>query len=207
MDDLPGNMTKRRDWGKHLWHGESACPHAAGTGRQRATRYRLSSHRPGSTKTELHPRSLLRGLVETEVDLRPVQSEVSQFPVIKATQRGQRRVALATRDLGCNQAVNKAARAHQEHGGSAPGNRSGSCGKSLEHSHRRIFQVADARANGLHSSAVGTSQHAPLKNLRLSESSDLSSRPSLDMPRAPEAAAPANCESLRHETSDRKSVV
>src|SRR6478735_2230052 len=33
MDDLPGNMTKPRDRGKHLWHGETACPHAAGTGR------------------------------------------------------------------------------------------------------------------------------------------------------------------------------
>ena len=40
MDDLPKNMTKRRDVSKHLWHGESACPHAAGTGRARVTRER-----------------------------------------------------------------------------------------------------------------------------------------------------------------------
>jgi hypothetical protein len=33
MDDLLKNMTKGRRGGKHLWHGESACPHAAVTGR------------------------------------------------------------------------------------------------------------------------------------------------------------------------------
>jgi hypothetical protein len=32
MDDLPKNMTKRGGGSKHLWHRESACPHAAGTG-------------------------------------------------------------------------------------------------------------------------------------------------------------------------------
>jgi len=148
------------------------------------------------TKAELQPQSLLCSLVETEVDLRAVKPKVFQFPVIKATQRDQRRVAVATCDLGCNQAVDKTARAHQEHGGSAPGNRSGSCGKSVEHSHRRIFQMAGARTNCFHSSIVGTSQHAPLKNLRLSDSSDLSSRPALDMPRAPKAAAPATAKAF-----------
>jgi hypothetical protein len=38
MDDLPKNMTKRRGVSKHLWHGESACPHAAGTERTSAIR-------------------------------------------------------------------------------------------------------------------------------------------------------------------------
>src|SRR5689334_13830367 len=33
MDDLTGNMTKDRRAGKHLWHEESACPHAVRTGR------------------------------------------------------------------------------------------------------------------------------------------------------------------------------
>jgi len=35
MDDLPWEYDQRRGVSKHLWHGESACPHAAGTGRAR----------------------------------------------------------------------------------------------------------------------------------------------------------------------------
>src|SRR6185312_1031302 len=54
---------------------------------------------------ELHPRFLLRGLVEAEIDLRAGKSEVSQLPVIEAAQCGQRRLALATRDFSDNQAV------------------------------------------------------------------------------------------------------
>src|SRR4029450_10636972 len=35
MDDLPQEYDQRRGVSKHLWHGESACPHAAGTGGRR----------------------------------------------------------------------------------------------------------------------------------------------------------------------------
>jgi tripartite-type tricarboxylate transporter receptor subunit TctC len=45
MDDLPKNMTKRRGVSKHLWHGEKACPHAAGAGRASVIRERLYSGR------------------------------------------------------------------------------------------------------------------------------------------------------------------
>jgi hypothetical protein len=74
----------------------------------------------GGAKAELHPRSFLRSLVETEIDLRAVESKVSQFPVIKPAQGGQRRLTLAICDPGCNPSVDKTARAYQEDSGSAP---------------------------------------------------------------------------------------
>ena len=82
----------------------------------------------GSTNAELDPRSLPRGLLDTEVDLRAVKPEVSQFPAIEMAQHRQRGVTLASRDRGRNQMIDKAARARQKHGGSAPCNWRGSGG-------------------------------------------------------------------------------
>ena len=82
----------------------------------------------GSTNAELDPRSLARRLLETDVDLRAVKPEVSQFPAIEMAQHRQRGVTLATRDRGRNQMIDKAARARQKHGGSAPCNWRGSGG-------------------------------------------------------------------------------
>ena len=76
----------------------------------------------GGTSAELHPRSFPRGLLETEVDLRAVKPEVSQFPAIEMAQHRQRGVTLATRDRGRDQVIDKAARARQKHGGSPPCN-------------------------------------------------------------------------------------
>jgi hypothetical protein len=66
MDDLPGNMTKRRDRGKHLWHGETACPHAAGTGRTRGApaeiveKLNKESIADGGMKASLPPSAAIR---------------------------------------------------------------------------------------------------------------------------------------------------
>ena len=94
----------------------------------------------GSTNAELNPRSLPRGLLETEVDLRAVKPEVSQLPAIEMAQHRQRGVTLATRDCRRHQAIDKTARARQKHGGSAPGNWRGSGGQNVfKHRHRRIL--------------------------------------------------------------------
>jgi hypothetical protein len=82
----------------------------------------------GSTNAKLEPRSLLRGLIEAEVDLRAAKSEVAQFPATEMAQHRQRSVTFATRDRDRNQAIDKTARARQKHGGSAPCNWRGSGG-------------------------------------------------------------------------------
>ena len=139
MDDLPENMTKARGVSKHLWHGETACPHAHGTGQKPLFELR-SRPLTGRTNAELNPRSLPRGLLETEVDLRAVKPEVSQLPAIEMAQHRQRGVTLTTRDRGRHKVIDKAAGARQEHGGSAPCNWRGGGGQNVfKHRHKRIL--------------------------------------------------------------------
>ena len=94
----------------------------------------------GSTNAELDLRSLPRGLLQTEVDLRAVKPEVSQLPAIEMAQHRQRGVTLTTRDRGRHKVIDKAAGARQEHGGSAPCNWRGGGGQNVfKHRHRRIL--------------------------------------------------------------------
>jgi hypothetical protein len=164
MDDLCGNMTKRRHWSKRLWHGEKACPHAAATGQQPPYLLEVRSRRQTSrTDTDLDPRPFLRSLIEAGAYLRAVKPEVLQFAAIEMAQHRKRSVTLATRNRGRHQAIDKAARARQKNGGSAPCNWRGSGGQDVfKNSHSAIFQVAGATV--VRASAVGTASICPTRS-------------------------------------------
>ena len=159
-DQTPRHRSKR------LWHGETACPHAAGN--RAAAPYLLevrSRRQTSRTDAELDPRSFLRSLIEAEADLRAVKPEVLQFAAIEMAQHRQRSVTLATRNRGRHQAIDKAARARQKNGGSAPCNWRGSGGQDVfKNSHSAIFQVAGATV--VRASAVGTASICPTRKTK-----------------------------------------
>lgn len=73
MDDLTANMTKPRHAGKDLWHGETACPHADGTGRalsNLAPRPNPLSVKDGE-REHVRSRRVLAGLHQVEDRLQP----------------------------------------------------------------------------------------------------------------------------------------
>jgi len=106
MDDLRANMPKHRAVGKRLWHRESACPHAFGTGQaQQPGLDRLQLFEAGSrppidgNSLMQQPRSFLRGLFETEIHLRLVNSNIPHFPAVEMAQRLPRRLTFAARSI------------------------------------------------------------------------------------------------------------
>jgi hypothetical protein len=74
----------------------------------------------------LQPGSCLRGLVETKVDLRSVNSDISQFTAVEVTQSRHCRMTLTLRDRGSDHTVDTTAHARKKNGkkngGSSPGN-------------------------------------------------------------------------------------
>ena len=122
-----------------------------------------SRRQTGGADAELDPRSFARGLIEAEVDLRAVKSEILQLPAIEMAQHRQRGVTLATRDRRRHQAIDKAARARQKQGSSAPCNWRGGGGQNVfKNSHSAIFQVAGMTC--VRASAVGTASICLIRN-------------------------------------------
>ena len=122
-----------------------------------------SRRQTSRTDTDLDPRPFLRSLIEAGADLRAVKPEVLQFAAIEMAQHRKRSVTLATRNRGRHQAIDKAARARQKNGGSAPCNWRGSGGQDVfKNSHSAIFQVAGATV--VRASAVGTASICPTRS-------------------------------------------
>ena len=128
-------MPKHRAVGKRLWHRESACPHAFGTGQaQQPGLDRLQLFEAGSrppidgNSLMQQPRSFLRGLFETEIHLRLVNSNIPHFPAVEMAQRLPRRLTFAARNRGCDHVVDLTAQAREKNGDSPPGNWRGSRG-------------------------------------------------------------------------------